>query len=509
MKVNQLKAGAVLSYISMGLGYLVSIIYTPIMLRLLGQSEYGLYNLVASVVAYLGILNFGFGSAYMRYYSRYKVQEDKEKIASLNGMFLIIFSFIGFIAIIAGTILALNTEFIFGDKLTVNELSKAKTLMMILVINLAISFPNIVFNSHITANEQFVFQKLVHMVKTVANPFIVLPVLIMGFGSVGMVVATTLLNVAIETVNAIFCIKKLKMKFSFNNFDFKLMREMTVFSSYIFINLLVDQINWNIDKFILGRFHGTVSVAVYGLAAQLNSYYLSISTTISGVFIPRVHRLVANSNDNGELTELFTRIGRLQFIVLSLVSTGFIFFGRSFINMWAGNNYDGSYLIVLLLIIPGTISSTIQNIGIEIQRAKNMHKFRSWLYLFIAIGNLGISIPLAKLYGGAGAAFGTAVAILIGNGFIMNWYYHVKVGINIIYFWKQILSFISSLVAPIVAGVLINSLFNLNNLFNFICFGIIYVIIFFTSMWIIGMNQYEKDLIRRPIRNVVRCITSK
>lgn len=509
MKVNQLKAGAVLSYISMGLGYLVSIIYTPIMLRLLGQSEYGLYNLVASVVAYLGVLNFGFGSAYMRYYSRYKVQEDKEKIASLNGMFLIIFSFIGFIAIIAGTILALNTEFIFGDKLTVNELSKAKTLMMILVINLAISFPNIVFNSHITANEQFVFQKLVHMVKTVANPFIVLPVLIMGFGSVGMVVATTLLNVAIETVNAIFCIKKLKMKFSFNNFDFKLMREMTVFSSYIFINLLVDQINWNIDKFILGRFHGTVSVAVYGLAAQLNSYYLSISTTISGVFIPRVHRLVANSNDNGELTELFTRIGRLQFIVLSLVSTGFIFFGRSFINMWAGNNYDGSYLIVLLLIIPGTISSTIQNIGIEIQRAKNMHKFRSWLYLFIAIGNLGISIPLAKLYGGAGAAFGTAVAILIGNGFIMNWYYHVKVGINIIYFWKQILSFISSLVAPIVAGVLINSLFNLNNLFNFICFGIIYVIIFFTSMWIIGMNQYEKDLIRRPIRNVVRCITSK
>ena len=112
MKVNQLKAGAVLSYISMGLGYLVSIIYTPIMLRLLGQSEYGLYNLVASVVAYLGILNFGFGSAYMRYYSRYKVQEDREKIASLNGMFLIIFSFIGFIAVIAGTILVLNTELV-------------------------------------------------------------------------------------------------------------------------------------------------------------------------------------------------------------------------------------------------------------------------------------------------------------------------------------------------------------------------------------------------------------
>ena len=104
ININQLKAGAILSYISMGLGYVVSIIYTPIMLRLLGQSEYGLYNLVASVVAYLGVLNFGFGSAYMRYYSRYKVKDDKEKIATLNGMFLIIFSVIGFIAVVAGSI---------------------------------------------------------------------------------------------------------------------------------------------------------------------------------------------------------------------------------------------------------------------------------------------------------------------------------------------------------------------------------------------------------------------
>ena len=95
MKINQLKAGAALSYISMGLGYLISIFYTPIMLRLLGQSEYGLYNLVASVVSYLGLLSFGFGGSYMRYYSRYKVKNEQKNIAKLNGMFLIVFSIIG------------------------------------------------------------------------------------------------------------------------------------------------------------------------------------------------------------------------------------------------------------------------------------------------------------------------------------------------------------------------------------------------------------------------------
>lgn len=503
MKINQLKAGALLSYISMGIGYVVAIIYTPIMLRLLGQSEYGLYNLVASVVAYLGVLNFGFGSAYMRYYSKYKVQDNREKIATLNGMFLIIFSILGLISVVAGTILTMNTEIIFGTALTSIELLRAKILMLILILNLAISFPNIVFTSHITANEKFVFQKLVEMIRTVANPFVVLPLLILGYGSVGMVLATTLLNIIIEIINVVYCINKLKMKFSFRNFDFKLMKEMTVFSSYIFINLLVDQVNWNVDKFILGRFHGTVSVAVYGLAAQLNTYYLSISTTISSVFIPRVHRLIASTNDNQILTDLFTRIGRIQFMMLSIISSGLIFFGKPFIKMWAGNGYSDAYSIVLVLTITGTIS-LIQNIGIEIQRAKNMHQFRSWLYLFIAIGNLAISIPLARTYGGLGAAIGTGTAIVIGNGFIMNWYYHSKVGIDIIYFWKQILKFTPALILPIILGILFNYLFDLNHILNFLTFGFIYVLALCTSFWVLGMNKYEKELIGKPIRQILK-----
>ncbi len=501
MKIDQLKAGVALSYMSMALGYLVSIIYTPVMLRLLGQSEYGLYNLVASIVAYLGVLKFGFGSAYMRYYSRYKVQEDKERIATLNGIFLLIFSAIGFVAVIAGIVLAMNTEVIFGSELTSIELSRAKILMMILVINLAISFPNIVFTSHITANERFVFQKLVQMIKTLVNPFIVLPVLILGYGSIGMVVTTTILSALIEIINATYCIRTLRMRFSFKNFDFKLISEMTAFSSFIFINLIADQINWNIDKFILGRYRGTVPVAVYGLASQLNVYYISIATTLSNVFIPRVHRLVTNSDNNSGLTKLFTKIGRIQFIILSLISSGLLFFGKPFIKFWAGNSYENSYPIALLLIIPVTIE-LIQKISIEIQRAKNMHKFRSWVYFFIALLNLFITIPLVKIFGGLGAAIGTAIAMIIGNGLLMNWYNHVKVGLDMIYFWRQIFIFIPALIIPFIIGVLANLLLDLDNLVTFLFSGLIYVIIFGISMWFIGMNQYEKDLLGRPIKRL-------
>lgn len=503
MKLNQLKAGAVLTYISLGLGYIISIAYTPIMLRLLGQSEFGLYNLVASVVSYLGLLNFGFGSAYVRYYTLYKVKDDNENISKLNGMFLIIFLIIGLIATLAGAVLVHNSNKIFGNQLTSEELSIATSLMRIMIFNIAFSFPNIVFSSYITANEQFVILKLLELVRTVVNPLLILPILLVGYGSIGMVAVTTLLNILIQIINILFCFKKLDMKFKFSNFDFLLMKEMTVFSSYLFLNMIIDQINWNVDKFILGRLHGTVAVALYGLAAQINTYYLSISIAISNVFIPRVNKMVAKNASNEELTSLFVRVGRMQFIILSLILSGLIFFGKPFISMWVGSEYSEAYFIMLVLTIPVTIP-LLQNIGIEIQKAKNAHKIRSLIYLLIAIINIIISIPLAREYKGVGAALGTAISLIIGNVCIMNWYYHNRIGLNMRVFWKQIIKFIPSLIIPFIVGIVMSLFIDLYNIKLFLVCGIVYVVSFSICIWVFGMNQYEKNLVGKPIVAVFR-----
>lgn len=501
MKVNQLKAGAIMSYLLIGLGSLISIVYTPIMLRLLGQSEYGLYNLVSSVVSYLGLLSFGFGSAYIKYYSGYKANNENENIAKLNGMFMTIFSVMGVISVLAGIVLVFNTENIFGSQLTIKELSTAKILMMVMVVNIAISFPAIVFNSYVTANEKFIFQRTLQIVKIVTSPFLILPVLIMGYASVGMAIVTTILNFTIEFVNAYYCYKKININFAFKKFDSALMREIFIFSSFIFMNLVVNQINWNVDRFIVGRFRGTIAVATYSLAAQLNTYYLSFSTALSGVFIPRVNAMVSSTNDNKELSLLFAKLGRLQFILLSLIISGLIFFGMGFIKLWAGDDYHESYGIALMLIVPVTLP-LLQNLGIEIQRAKNMHKFRSWVYLFIAIGNIFISIPLVKLYGGIGAAAGTAIALVIGNVFVMNWYYHKKVGLDIKLFVSELIKIFPALIIPSTVGMLMFLYMNLNDI-KFLALGIlVYSIVFGISMWYFGINKYERELVTVPYNRI-------
>lgn len=500
---NERKAGVLLSYAGELVKILVSLVYTPIMLRLLGQSEYGLYQLVYSVVSYLSLLSLGFGSSYLRFYSRYKAQKDEDGVAKLNGMFMIIFCSISVICILCGTVMIENIHSIFGTGLTDSEYETAKILMGLLIINLALTFPNSVFNCSITAHEKFLFQKLLILLQNIFSPFLTLPLLIMGYGSIGMVFVTTFLTFVLLLSNVFFCFKKLHIRFMFRGLQISLLKEMWIFTFFIFLNQIIDQVNWSVDKFLLGRFAGTTAVAVYGVGGQINTLYLQFSTSVSNVFVPKVNRIVAETNDNKQLTKLFTKVGRIQFIVLGLILSGFIFFGYPFVKMWAGEEYGASYVVAILLIAPVTVP-LIQNLGIEIQRAKNMHKARSVVYLFIAIANVFVSIPLIKIMGPAGAALGTAISLFAGNIIFMNWYYHARIGMNMFYFWKEISKFIPALVAPCVLGIAIMKFVNITGLVKLGVFAVVYAAVYGLSMYFLGMNEEEKQLVMGPIRKILR-----
>jgi len=508
MKINQLKVGAILSYISMAIGYIIALVYTPIMLRLLGQSEFGIYSLSSSIVSYLWVLSFGFGSAYVKFYYENKVKNLENNIAKLNFMFLVIFSVIGLLALTAGMIITKNINIIFAQTLSINEIIKVEKLMKILVLGISISFPLSVFNSYISANEQYLFQRIILIVKNILNPIFVLPLLFLGYGSVALVFISVIINLTSDFISVYYCIVKLKMKFKFELFSIVEFRRIGIFSFYIFLNMLVDQINWNVDKFLVGIFNGSVAVAVYGVGSQLNSYYRSFSLVISTVFIPRINRIVAQNESDIALTELFARIGRLQFIIQSFICSALVLFGKSFIRIWAGANYENSYYIMIILILSVTIPS-IQNIGIEIQRAKNMHQYRSVLYVCMAIVNIIISIPLCKLYGGIGSAIGTATTLFIGNVLIMNFYYHNKVGLDMKYFWKQIIKLVPPLLPTLVIGVLIGIYIEINSFTDLFTIGFTYFIVFAFFMWIIGMNRYEKSLLINPFIKMKNAMKSK
>lgn len=505
MGISQKKAGVILTYLGEAVKVLTTLLYTPLMLNLLGQSEYGLYQLVYSVVSYMGLLSLGFGGAYVRFYSKYKEKGDADGEARLNGMFMLIFSVIAGICVLCGAVMVFNIEAVFGSGLTESEYSTARILFVIMVINLALTFIKSVFASPITAHEHFFFQKLLTLLQNLFNPFLTLPLLLLGYGSVSIVLITTILTVATLFADIFYSFKKLHIKFKFKGLEFSLLKEMWIFTFFIFLNQIIDQVNWNVGKFLLGRLINTAAVAVYGIGAQVNSLCIQFSNAVSNVFVPKVNSLVEKNNDGSELTRLFTRVSRVQFIIMALILSGFVFFGKPFMRIWANelSNPEIAYYVALVL-ISSIFIPLIQNLGIEIQRAKNMHRTRSVVYFFMAIINIFASIPLIMNFGVIGATIGTACSLVLGNIIFMNWYYHKRIGLDMIYFWKQILKFIPSLVIPLIVGAAIMFFVPINSIFMMLVFIAVYTLVYCASMWLLGMNNYEKELILKPLKKIFK-----
>lgn len=493
LTLNQLKKGAILSYLSMFASILVVLLYTPIMIRLLGQSEYGLYAMIGSLIAYFSVLDLGLGNAIVRYTSRNRAVGDKQIEAKLNGMFLILYLIIGILTILIGAIIYFYIDDIFTNGLSTSELRKAKIMVIIITINFAFSFPLAIFGSIIQAYERFVIFKLVEIVRILAVPIITLPFLYLGFGSVAMVVIVSVVNIGSLLFNLYYCFKYIKIKFHFGKIDLTLLKEILGYSFFVFLGVIVDQIYWNTDQFILGALVGTVSVAIYAIAMQFINMYKRFSTSISGLFLPRASIMVARKSSNEEITNEMIKYGRIQYTIMAYILTGFILFGRPFINFWAGTNYDTAYIITLIIMIPLTIP-LIQNFGISILYAKNLQKFRSLVLILISILNIIITIPLVQKYSGIGAAIGTAISLTLGNTVIMNVYYHKRIGINMIRFWKNILVMTIPVLVSLCLGIGMNYIIDFNK-FVLIPIGILlYSLIYALLMWYFALNNYEKQL---------------
>ena len=137
---SQLKSGVVLSYINLIIGNVIPLIYTPMMLSLLGQSEYGLYTLANTIVGYLSLLSFGMGSAIVRYITKYKVSGDKEKERQMFGLFTFLFTVLAVIVFVLGIILSFNVHLFYSNTLNASELQTMRILIILCTINSAVTF---------------------------------------------------------------------------------------------------------------------------------------------------------------------------------------------------------------------------------------------------------------------------------------------------------------------------------------------------------------------------------
>ena len=495
---QQRKIGAVLSYIVIIVNTLIQLLYTPLLIRMLGQSEYGLYSLANSIIGYLTVLDLGFGNAIIVYTAKYREQKKEAEEKKLHGMFNMIFHIIGVFAALIGLLIFFNVDLIFGSKMTSIEIDKMKIMMLILSFNLFISFFFSIYSSIISAYEKFTFQKIMAIISSILKPLIMIPLLFLGYKSIALCIVLTIVNIIVLLSNYIYCKNKLKVSTKYNGFDKKLFKLILGYSIWIFMSVIVDKANWSVDNFVLGAVSGTIAVSIYSIASTLNQMFISLSTAISGVLLPKMSKMVAKNATSDELTNEMIKVGRIQYYIIFLMCSGLILFGKNFIKIWAGSGFEESYYVSLILIIPVCLP-LIQNLGISIMQAMNKYRFRAISMFIMALFNIIISIFLAKKWGAIGAALGTALSLIVCNIIIINIYYYKNMNLNVIKFWKIIIKQTIPLMIPTVFIVVVMNIFKLTGIMEFVVYGGIYTILYCMVSYFLCMNSYEKGIINKAL----------
>lgn len=503
-KKKQLSLGIVFSYSAIIVQCLSGVIYTPIILQSLGQSEYGVYSLCMSFSGYLTIFDAGMNAAFVRFYVQTKTK-DERKIPSLNGLFAKIFIILSLLSLTLGLLLSWKAEFVFGSKVSSAEYTLLKQLFAILAFSTSVTAFNCIFSSLIIANERFIFGKLINLSRTILAPVITIPFLLNGKGAETIFIVTLLLTIIVTIFNALYCFLVLKVQFDFGfrTSDKILIKAILVFAGAIGIQSIMDQLNWQIDKFVLARTSGTTEISIYSVGSTLNGYYITMSASMSNVFIVGINRLVALKKDN-EISDLFVKTSRLFAYLVLLIMSGYCIFGKDFILKWAGAEHGTSYYIGLLLMLPITFSLTM-GLGQDIARAKNVHKKQISINIAVSLCNFVVSIPLAIRFGAVGSALGTFICEVIICIIVQSIYYNNVVKLNMKEYYKEMLRMLRGLVIPVLYGVIILKFDLVKASFSSIAmYGLIYVLIYAVSMRAIVMNSYEKGLVFKAIRKVFK-----
>lgn len=490
--MSQLKKGAILSYVNIALTNFIGLLLTPFIIKSLGDSEYGLYTLIGSLVAYLTLMDLGLNNTIVRFVAKYRAEKDPLGESNFLGSIFIIYFIISIGIVLVGTYIYFSLENIFQTSLSPLEIEKAKVMFQILILNLAITLPAGAFTAICNAYEKFVFPRYVTIVKYLLRTLLVFLILTYGGKAIAIVVIDTVLNIAISFVIFIYVIKKTTMKVSFKNIDKLLFKKIFKYSIWIFLMGIIGQFFWNTGQIVLGLKTSTKLIAIYGLGITLGSYYGGFAGAINTVFLPRATKM-SLFNSNEEIIEEMIKIGRILLIVLSYILIAFLLFGKEFIVLWVGEEYIDSWFVAAIIMLVYSIP-LLQNFAHSIIEAKNKVAYKVVIYfIFISMG-IALGYLLIDDYGVKGMAFGISIGWLIAQVFL-NYFLYKGLNLNMCHFFKKII--LDKLFLQILFLFFVSYFINFlgeGNWFVFIVKLILYSIVYISILISFGINKFEKEM---------------
>ena len=492
---NQIKLGAIISYISIGINILFGLIYTPWMIHSIGKENFGLYTLAMSVISFF-VFDFGMSQAVQRFVAKYLAEGKPEKANNCLGLVTKLYVWLDVTLLIVLTIVYFFIPSIYQE-LTPTEIEKFKVVYCVAALFSVISFPFIPLNGVLNANEKFVQLKSCDLIHKFLVVGLMSACLLLGYGLYALVTVNAVAGVLTIILKLVVLKRYTDTKINYRYKDPAEFKSIMSFSGWVTAIALAQRMIFNIAPSVLGIFSGSASIAVLGIAITIEGYVYIFANVLSGFFIPKLARKIVSEEN---CLPLMVRVGRIQIFVVALIFFAYISIGRDFINTWVGESFSDVYVGAILLIFPLLIHSSEQ-IAEETLMFVNV-KSKAIIYIIMAILNIVLLFVLAPLYDMLGICMAVCISYLVRT-LLLNIVYNRVLQLKISVFFKEsFLRMLFPLLLTLVVGIGINRVIPFSGWGGIVVKGCCFVAEYFIIMYALAMNKYEHNLIAEPVKKI-------
>lgn len=430
---KQVKWATVVSYIAIILNIIAGLIYTPWLIIHIGDSNYGIYSIVTSIITML-IMDFGISEAVAKYVAQYRTEGKENEIGSLLGLVLKIYLLLSIIFLIIFIFFYFMVEHIYVG-LTATEISKLKQAYIIVAAYNVIAFTFTPLSGIMLAYEHLINLKLADILNKILVIVISAIAILLGGELMAVVIANAMAGI-VTIIYKLLVIQKnhhFKIDIRYNNR--KLLKEILKFSVWIAIMVIAQRCIYSITPSILGALSNSKEVTYFSLASTLEGYAYSFGSVIAGLYLARLTRILL-ADDKNAFNRLIVKVGKLQYVLILLIFVGFICVGDSFVYMWMGEGYSKVYYCTILMLMPDMLlwPFMIPATGLTVL---NKVKEYSLVHVIMAVINMVLEAIFANRYGAIGAAVGICTATII-KAFLVMVVYKRHLPIDMMGFVKQV-----------------------------------------------------------------------
>lgn len=494
--LNEVKYGALLSYILIAANAIYSLLIAPFILGQIGESEYGVYKTIASMTASISILELGLGGTLQRYTAKFRAEGDNERAFNFSAMGLLQAGVLAFAVLVIGVPLFFSLEPAYSATFTATEMLRAKQLLVMLICYVALHIFENVLSGIVSGYNKFVFTNTMKLGALALKVLLYIVLLPMMKNAVAIVLTSLVIELSIILVECLYLTFGLHHKIRLTKWDNALFKESFGYTILLFIQSIIIQFNGNVDNVVIGAVIGTSAVTVYSFAIQLYNMYEQCATAVSGVLLPTVIHQLHDEDTPEKMEEMTVRYGRVQWMLLGAALFGFLCLGQEFFRLWLGARLgpavEDCWYLALILMIPVTFP-LIVNVFLAVLKAKNLLRFRTIAMLYSLIVNIILTVIGTRIWGYWAAAVGTAMSTIIGSVISLNIYYHKKLKVSVLRVYFRIFRRTTLCLLAALAVTLVLNRFLSGSWLTLLVKAAVFVAVYLVLLLVYGMNREERN----------------